>query len=242
MRLLRACIVLLVVTGVSCGCTRTLAPGSAQVTGPSPEDLERVPVVHLLSEDLSGSAVCLSPTRLLTCRHVLAGEVLEIDGRPTVFEVIANGTGDGLEDDWAVVELTDLELQKPSIVEYIYDGREPEQGWQAWLIGFPAPEDAEPSLAVARSLEKRVIPTRVHHLAGAPKDGILYLDSPRKGSYHGCSGGAVMVWDPDEERLRFLGTYAAGIKASFLFFSTYRMVPVLPEGLVGYAGRSEASD
>jgi hypothetical protein len=194
-------------------------------------------VVHLLSEEQSGSAVCLSSTPLLTCRPVLAGEVLEIDGRPTVFEVIASGIGDAPEEDWAVIELAHVELQKPSIFEYIYEGREPQQGWQAWLIGFLAPKDAEASLAVARSLEKHVIPTRVKHLPGAANNDILYVDSPGRGSYHGCSGGALMAWDPDEERLRFLGTYAAGLKSSFLFFSTYRMVPVLPEGLAGYAGR-----
>ncbi len=210
---------------VASGCATIHRPGDfSQVSGPTSAHLERIPVHLFMSPKDGGTAVHLGNNRLLTCKHLLTGPVVEIDGVLTGYTIIASGQDETFEDDWVVIRVLNVSIQSPSILDDWEPHHHLKDGQSAWIIGFWAEGRTDLTPAEVRQLKKTFVKAQVKHPPTSRSKNLMYLVAPASDTYKGLSGAPVMVWDPETERLNFLGIYTGIEEYSFLLWYDVRHV------------------
>ncbi len=210
---------------VASGCATIGHPGDfPEASGPTPAQLERVPVHLFMSSKDFGTAVHLGNNRLLTCKHLLTGPVVEIDGVLTGYTIIASGQDETFEDDWVVIRVLNVSIQSPSILDDWEPHHRLKDGQSAWIIGFWAEGRTDVTSAEVRQLKRTVVKAQVKHPATSLSKNLIYLVAPASDTYKGLSGAAVMVWDPERDRMNFRGIYTGIEEYSFFLWSDVRHV------------------
>lgn len=210
---------------VAVSCATIQHPGAfPQASGPTPAQLERIPVHLFMSPKDSGTAVHLGNNRLLTCKHLLTGPVVEIDGVLTGYTIIASGQDKTFNDDWVVIRVLNVSIQSPSILDYWEPHYRLKDGQSAWIIGFWADGRTDLTPAEVRQLKKTIVKAKVKYSPTSLSKNLIYLVAPASDTYKGLSGAPVMVWDPERERLNFRGIYTGTEEYSFLLWSDVRHV------------------
>lgn len=210
---------------VASGCATIGHPGAfSEASSPTPAQLERIPVHLFMSPKDGGTAVHLGNNRLLTCKHLLSGPVVEIDGVLTGYTIIASGLDETFEDDWVVIRVLNVSIQSPSILDDWETHHRLKDGQRAWIIGFWAEGRTDLTPAEVRQLKRTVVKAQVKDPPTSPSKNLVYLVAPASDSYKGLSGAPVMVWDPETERLNFLGIYMGTEEYSFLLWYDVRHV------------------
>ena len=208
---------------VASGCATIHHPGAfPQASGPTPAQLERIPVHLFMSPKDAGTAVHLGNNRLLTCQHLLAGPVVEIDGVLTGYTIIASGPDETFENDWVVIRVLNVSIPSRSILDDWEPHHRLKDGQRAWIIGFWAEGRTDLTPAEVRQLKRTFVKAKVKHPPTSLSKNLIYLVAPASDTYHGLSGAPVMVWDPETERLNFLGIYTGTEEYSFLLWSDVR--------------------
>ena len=210
---------------VASGCATIQHPGDfSEASGPTPAQLERIPVQLFMSPKDGGTAVHLGNNRLLTCKHLLSGPVVEIDGLLTGYTTIASGQDETFENVWVVIRVLNVSIQSPSILDDWEPHHRLKDGQRAWIIGFWAEGRTDFTPAEVRHLKRTVVKAQVKHRPTSPSKNLIYLVAPASDTYKGLSGAPVMVWDPETERLNFLGIYTGTEERSFFLWSDVRHV------------------
>ena len=210
---------------VASGCATIGHPGAfPQASGPTPAQLERIPVHLFMTPKDGGTAVHLGNNRLLTCKHLLTGPVVEIDGVLTGYTIIASGEDETFQDDWVVIRVLNVSIQSPSILDDWEPHHRLKDGQSAWIIGFWADGRTDFTPAEVRQLKRTVVKAKVKYPPTSRSKNLIYLVAPDRDTYKGLSGAAVMVWDPESERLNFLGIYTGTAEYSFFLWSDVRHV------------------
>ncbi len=210
---------------VASGCATIQHPGAfPEASGPTPAQLGRIPVHLFMSPKDAGTAVHLGNNRLLTCKHLLTGPVVEIDGVLTGYTIIASGQDETFKDDWVVIRVLNVSIQSPSILDVWEPHHRLKDGQRVWIIGFWAEGRTDVTPAEARQLRKTIVKARVKHPPTSLSKNLIYLVAPARDTYQGLSGAPVMVWDPETERMNFLGIYTGTAEYSFFLWSDVRHV------------------
>ena len=208
---------------VASGCATIQHPGDfSEASGPTPAQLERIPVHLFMSPKDGGTAVHLGNNHLLTCKHLLTGPVVEIDGVLTGYTIIASGEDETSQDDWVVIRVLNVSIQSPSILDDWEPHQRSKDGQSAWIIGFWAEGRTDLTPAEVRQLKKTFVKAKVKYPPTSPSKNLIYLVAPASDTYRGLSGAPVMVWDPEKERMDFLGIYTGSEEYSFFLWSEVR--------------------
>ena len=177
---------------------------------------------------------------LASCRHNFPPQLqsLWIDGKMAPITMLWSGESDDqMLEDWCV-------FQVPPGVATVDPGtridfkRTVKAGETIYLIGFYGGPKHGISRETALNLPKTIVMGTV---VEAPKEWrqfqeeIIFVDAPEPDAYHGISGGAAVVFDPDSSSWVVVGVYRGAVVESqeFLGFSrqlrTYHTIRRLPE-------------
>lgn len=210
---------------VASGCATIQHPGDFfEASGPTAAQLERIPVHLFMSSKEGGTAVHLGNNHLLTCKHLLTGPVVEIDRVLTGYTIIASGQDETSKDDWVVIRVLNVSIQSPSILDDWEPHHRLKDGQSVWIIGFWAEGRTDLTPAEVRQLKKTFVKAQVKHPPTSLSKNLIYLVAPASDTYRGLSGAPVMVWDPEKERMNFLGIYTGTEEYSFLVWYDVRHV------------------
>lgn len=215
---LRACGLFLALL-LSSACS-TLQRPAARNPAPEPSagQLDAITVHHIKSGRLQGSAVAVADDRLVTSRHLLTRRLVQVDGVPTRYSIVASGPDDKTyADDWAVIELLDLSIPAPPTLPDQDPDAHVEVGQDIYLIGYwrrgtlPRAGISEQTKTVVRA---RVVSPPPSWMG--PRTGLIFLDAPHGETYAGLSGGAAAYYDSVADRLMVIGIYQGTIEGKVL--------------------------
>lgn len=189
------------------GCMTGQGPQILPTSPPSPSGAREGVVVHkiITSHSRTSSAIRVGETELWTCKHVLTQPVLIVDGLPTGYEILEQGQGAGVEDDWAIISVDRAALAPCSDLSYLNHTAQVFDGQEVWLKGFWSAEPLTHSQATA--LDISAVAARVESPPAGIKasDDLIYVAARSNEPYHGFSGGALVGLLGDRQIL--LGMY-----------------------------------
>lgn len=209
---------------------------------PPVEAFDALPVVQVLTPwGSAGSAIRLDDRHLLTARHVLPRRANEIEvlGKTRAFERVALGDGAGAggrgpAHDWALIRLAE---PLPSVdprrgamepVANLGSSARLREGTRVYLVGYWRGESRWPSRERLRQLDTSVIPARTVDMADTqefPRESLFFAITDAGAVFPGASGGAAVVWNEQEQRLKIVGIYVGAGE-----YTRLDSVPNSPDG------------
>ncbi len=159
----------------------------------------------MTSYSSTSSAIRVGEAELWTCKHVLTQPVLVVDGLPTGYEILEQGQGTRVEDDWAIISVDRAALAPCGDLSYLNNETQVFDGQEVWLKGFWSPEPLTRSQVTA--LDISAVAARVESPPAGIKasDDLIYVVARSNEPYRGCSGGALVGLLDDRQIL--LGMY-----------------------------------
>lgn len=209
-------------------------------TEPPVESFDALPVVQVLTPwGSAGSAIRLDDRHLLTARHVLPRRVNEIEvlGKSRAFERVASGEGAGGRGpahDWALIRLSEplptVDPRRGAMEPFASLGSSSRlrEGTRVYLVGYWRGESRWPSRERLRQLDTSVIPARAVDMADTPefpRDSLFFAVTDAGAVFPGASGGAAVVWNEQDQRLKIVGIYVGAGE-----YTRLDVVPNTPDG------------
>lgn len=200
------------------GCTGRFKPAPMQ--DEVRQTVDQVEVHRLAFGAVFGTGVHIGDSRILTCRHVLVGNTVEVDGRFAIYETVASGAWDGeedAEDDWAIIELTTLDLEAPSVMSLWHGEDDPGHSEVVFKTYFYT-ENVDHQAAYATP-----VTLMQGELAPSPfgdTSRLLYAEVDVPTTPAGGSGGPMFSYDPATGDVVLRGLYIHGANGEFLGFPT----------------------
>lgn len=216
------------------GCSVRPTPAAAMQT------LDAIHVHRLDFESKLGTGAHIGGGRLVTCRHVVRGDFVRVDGQPGLFTVLAQGPTDERGDDWAIIELMGITLDAPSILEHWPGSTQPREDDRFDLLVMKSyfyDLDTE-THDQAFDQEVTFITAEITSPPAQLDDRLLYARRPSRKDFKGGSGGPGFAIDAKTGEVRFSGVYPGGADLFFLGIPVEGYVSIVqPIGAFGEALR-----
>lgn len=206
MRHIRAVLFLSTFAIACVGCT-------PEFPGRSVCSVHEVRGVSMSTGEFGATAIALSETRFLTCRHVTNHPevALTVDGIPArivldgqVAQGMVDPAWESYQRDWAILQ-TGTPVSPVTVPEFWHREDIPNHV-TAHCIGFGFHSRGE----VVES-HLREVTARTARLVDAP-EGLLFL-FPERMDLHGLSGGPVMCWDGRDHKWKVAGVLLGPVEA-----------------------------
>lgn len=167
----------------------------------------------------SGSATAVASNELLLTRHQLQEQFdwAEVDGHSVLLRVLAKGEGEGLEDDWALVQIS-RSFPSPTVPLRFDPGRQLRPGDCIYVLGYwtgKHDRDEAQQSESPPSLPLTILKAKVVRPPKPPRNDPVYVppeficcETGSSDALSGMSGGAAVVWDAEDQKWVYVDTYA----------------------------------